>query len=94
MTTTVFDVPGSVGEAMYDAASATETQNNQKRSGPFSAGFYLGAEWFAAGMAVCAFLDDLAHIYDEQRCHHGRPRPSPGIRLHEACIDCWNEMPF
>lgn len=29
--------------------------------------FVDGAEWYAAGMAVCAFLEDLARLHAEQR---------------------------
>lgn len=56
MTTTVFEVPLSVGSAMANAAGDDVVVAD------FAFGFWSGAEWFAAGMAVCAFLEDLARL--------------------------------
>lgn len=61
MTTTVVDVPGSVGAAIYDLYRDEDT-TGLKAADIYAIGFYDAAEWFAAGMAVCAFLEDLARL--------------------------------
>jgi hypothetical protein len=67
----------------------------------FAFGFWSGAEWFAAGMAVCAFLEDLADLHaaqrgpdtkcaacDETRGRHCATPPPPGV----VCMECCGEF--
>lgn len=54
----------------------------------FSVSFAAGAEWFAGGMAVCEFLNDLADLVSP-RCRHGVVIAGPWPPCRACAEECY-----
>jgi len=92
----IYEAAATAAWDMFDPACDYEGSYED-----FAHDFAIGAEWFAAGLAVCAFLEDLARLHkvqrgpdtkcaacDETRGRHCVPPLPPGV----VCMECCGEF--